>query len=368
MEKAKVSAFQMFVLIVLFEMGSAILLGLGSQAKQDAWIAILFGLGGGVIVFFIYYRLYMYYPDLPLTSYLQKIVGKWPGRFIGFLYIVYFMYQASRILRDFGELLATTIYNNTPLFVINTLMIVTIIYAMHKGFEVLARVGEIFFGIIYLTAILGMLLIVFSGLIHLENLKPILENGLKPVIKTFLRETITFPYGEMIVFTMVLPFFNDKKKVKIVCLGGMILAGINITITTIVNIAVLGVGLFHRATFPLLSTVGRIQIADFIERLDVLFMLYLIIAGFFKIAIYFYAAVAGAADIFQIKNQRKLGFPIGLIVLFGSITIASNIAEFIQEGSMIVPFYLSWPFQIIIPFILLIIAFLRNRKKKTSPA
>jgi spore germination protein KB len=128
------------------------------------------------------------------------------------------------------------------------------------------------------------------------------------------------------------------------------------------------VGLFHRATFPLLSTIGRIQIADFIERLDVLFMLYLIIAGFFKIAIYFYAAMAGAADIFQFKNQRKLGFPIGVIVLFSSITIASNIAEFMKEGLVVVPIYLSWPFQIIIPFILLIIAFLRNRKKKTSPS
>ncbi|MEH7307198.1 GerAB/ArcD/ProY family transporter, partial [Neobacillus drentensis] len=264
MEKAKISATQLFVLIVLFEMGSAILLGLGAKVKQDAWIAILLGLAGGISVFFIYYRLYMYYPDLPLTSYLQKIVGKWLGRFIGVLYITYFIYLASRVLRDFGELLTTTIYNSTPLFVINSLMIITIIYGLHKGFEVLARVGEIFFGIVYFTAILGMLLIVFSGLIHLGNLKPILENGLKPVLKTFLRETITFPFGEMVVFTMLLPFLNDKKKAKFVCVGGMILAGINITITTIINITVLGVDLFYRSTFPLLSTIGRIQIADFI--------------------------------------------------------------------------------------------------------
>ena len=154
-------------------------------------------------------------------------------------------------------------------------MIITIIYAIHKGFEVIARVGEVYFGVVYLTAILGMLLITFSGLIHLGNLKPILENGLKPVIKTFLTQTINFPFGEMVVFTMLLPFVNDKKKVKIVCLSGMILSGINITITVAVNISVLGVYLFSRSTFPLLTTVGKIQIADFIERLDVLFMLYL---------------------------------------------------------------------------------------------
>jgi spore germination protein KB len=364
MEKAKISASQLFVLVVLFEMGSAILVGIASGAKQDAWIVVLFGLVGGVMVFLIYHRLYMYYPDLPLTSYLQEITGKWLGRFIGLLYVVYFIYGASRILRDFGELLTTTIYNSTPLFVINTLMIVTIIYAIHKGFEVIARVGEIYFGIVYFTAILGMLLIVFSGLIHMGNLNPILENGLKPIIKGFLTETINFPFGEMVVFTMLLPFLNDKKKAKIVCLGGMILAGINIIITVVINIAVLGVGLFQHSTFPLLTTIGKIQIADFIERLDVLFMLYLIIGGFFKITLYYYAAVAGAADIFKFANQRKLGFPIGVIVLFASITIASNYPEHIKEGLDVVPIYLHWPFQIIIPFMLLMIAFLRNRKKK----
>ncbi|MFP5113162.1 GerAB/ArcD/ProY family transporter [Bacillaceae bacterium C204] len=368
MEKAKISTTQLFVLVVLFEMGSAILVGIASDAKQDAWLAILLGLAGGIMVFLIYYRLFMYYPDLPLTSYVQEIVGKWLGRVIGGLYIVYFLYTASRVLRDFGELLSSTIYNSTPLFVINTLMIITIIYVIHKGFEVLARVGEIYFGIVYFTAILGMLLIVFSGLIHLGNLKPILENGLKPIIKIFLTQTINFPFGEMVVFTMLLPFVTDKKKAKIVCLSGMILSGINITITIIVDISVLGVGLFSHSTFPLLTTVGKIQIADFIERLDVLFMLYLVIGGFFKISIYFYAAVAGAADIFKIPNQRKIGFPLGLIVLFASVTIASNYSEHIKEGLKVVPIYLHWPFQIIIPSLLLIIAFFRNRKKKKSPA
>jgi spore germination protein KB len=191
---------------------------------------------------------------------------------------------------------------------------------------------------------------------------------LKPVIKTFLTQTINFPFGEMVVFTMLLPFVNDKKKAKIVCLSGMILSGINITITVVVNISVLGVDLFRTSNFPLLTTIGRIQIADFIERLDVLFMLYLIIGGFFKIAIYYYAAVAGAADIFQFKNQRKLGFPLGIIVLFASVTIASNYSEHIKEGLVIVPTYLHWPFQIIIPSMLLMIAVFRNRTKKKSPS
>lgn len=47
MEKAKISLYQLFVLILLFELGSAILVPLAIDAKQDAWLAILSGLIGG---------------------------------------------------------------------------------------------------------------------------------------------------------------------------------------------------------------------------------------------------------------------------------------------------------------------------------
>ncbi|EKN65709.1 spore germination protein [Neobacillus bataviensis LMG 21833] len=365
MEKAKIKASQMFMLVVLFEMGSAILIVPGFSAKQDAWVAILLGLAGGLVLFLVYYQLYKYYPDVPLTSYVQEITGKWIGRLLGLLYIIYFMYFATRVLRDFGELLTTTIYYNTPLIVINSLMMLTIIYGVHKGIEVIARVGELFFAVIYLMAMTGFVLILFSGIIDLGNLQPILEHGWKPVFIAFLGETILRPFGEMIAFTMLLPYLNDQKKVKAACMFGMILAGINVTITAVINVATVGVDLFLRSNFPLLTTIGKIQLANFIERLDVLFMLYLVIGGFFKISLFFYAAVVGATDLFRFKNHQKLSFPIGLIILLSSVTISSNYAEHIKEGIKVVPIYLQWPFQIIIPALLLIIAFFRNRKKKT---
>lgn len=366
MEKAKISAMQFFVLILLFEMGSALLFGLGGAAKQDAWISILLGMGGGLVLFLIYYRLFLYYPNLQPTTYVQHIIGVYPGKVLAVLYILYFIYLSARVLRDFGELLTTTIYTNTPIFIINTLMIFVIIYAVHKGIEVIARVGELYFGLVYFLAISGAVLILVSGLIHIENLQPVLENGWKPIFRTVLTETITFPFGEMITFTMIFPLLNHSKKLLKVGLAAMILSGINITITSVINISALGVNLFERSPFPLLNTVGKIEIADFIERLDVLFMLYLVIGGFFKVTIFFYAAVAGAADLFKFENPGKVCAPIGLMILFASMVIAANYSEHIKEGLQIVPLYLHWPFQIIFPSLLLVIAYFRNRKKDTT--
>ncbi|NRD79331.1 GerAB/ArcD/ProY family transporter [Bacillus sp. BRMEA1] len=368
MEKAKISAKQFFALVVLFEMGSAILVGFPSQLKQDAWIAVILGMVSGIALFFIYYHLFLYYPDLPLTSYVQKIFGKWIGRILAFFYILYFAYIAARVLRDFGELLTTTIYTNTPIFFLMTLLMLSVVYAILKGFEVIARVGELYFGVVYIMAIVGFFLIIFSGLLHLDNLKPILENGWKPVIKTVLKDTLTFPFGEMVVFTMLLPYLKQPKKAKIVCISGMILSGINFTIATIINIATLGVALFARSPYPLLSTISKIELASFIERLDVLFMLYLMIAGFIKVAVFFYAAVIGTTDLFQLKDHRKISFPMGILILLTAMMIAPNYSEHIEEGLRIVPIYLHWPFQIIIPFLLLVVAIIRHKFQQKKAA
>lgn len=357
MDKVKISSFQLFVLVYFFEMGSAILVGIGASANQDAWIVLLLGLISGLLMFHIYYRLFLYYPDIPLTSYIQKLTGKSIGRMLSFIYIIYFIYDASRVIRDFGELLNSTIYTDTPLLVINTLMILTSMYAVTKGLEVLVRVGELYFIIVYLISIAGFILVLFSGLIHLDNLKPILENGYIPVIKSTLRESILYPFGEMIVFSMILPQLNASKKAKKICLLAILLSGINIIITTTINITVLGVDSFIRSPFPLLITIRSIPFG----RLDVFFMLYLVIGGFFKLTLFFYVAVYGVVDLFRFKNPRTPIFPIGLIILLSSIVIASNSPEHFKEGSIVA--YIYYPLEIFIPFLLFIIAHFQNSNK-----
>jgi spore germination protein KB len=89
-------------------------------------------------------------------------------------------------------------------------------------------------------------------------------------------------------------------------------------------------------------------------------MLYLVIGGFFKITLFFYAAVIGVADIFRFKDPPTLSFPIGIVILFASMVIAANSAEHFKEGLIVS--YLYWPVEIIIPIFLLVIAYFQNRK------
>jgi spore germination protein KB len=152
MEKAKIDRIQLFVLIVIFHMN----VNLTSPLASGALFAILY--------FHIYNKLYSYYPTELPSTYLNKIVGNVFGKFINFAYIIYFLFLSARYLRHFGDLLLTVAYQGTPLVVVNTMMIILVIYASKQGIEVIARTALLSIPIVYLIFIFLLVVLPFSDI------------------------------------------------------------------------------------------------------------------------------------------------------------------------------------------------------------
>ncbi|KON90340.1 hypothetical protein AF332_16485 [Sporosarcina globispora] len=365
MEKAKISAIQLFALMFLFEMGTAVIISYGIDAKKDSWLAIMLGMCVGIILFFIYYFLFRQYPNLPLTGYTRKIFGKYLGWIIGLLYIIFFLYITVHNIRSFGELLLSSTMPKTPLLALIILMLLAICYVLYLGIEVLGRTAEVFIVILILLGLTGNLFIFFSGNVDLHNLQPFLENGWKPILKTAFLETSSFPFGQMVVFTMLLPYLNRPESMKKVWLFALILSGLVLCWTASLNIAVLGTENVERSTFPLLSTIGKVDLFEFIQRLDVIVVFTLLITVFFKASIFFYCALIGIVDLFKLKNHQQIILPIGCILIFWSMSLASNFSEHIGE-SRYVDSYITVYFHIIIPLLMLVVTLIRNRFKKND--
>ncbi|WP_264484557.1 spore germination protein [Brevibacillus borstelensis] len=139
----------------------------------------------------------------------------------------------------------------------------------------------------------------------------------------------------------------------------MIVSGIILSLITALEISVLGADLVQRSTFPLLITLSKVDIANFLQRLDALVVFTLIIVNFFKISIFYYSAVIGAADLFKVDKLRSLILPIGVIILFSSMNIAGSHAEHSVEGD----FYLKYTLELfvtVIPLFLLVGSFIRR--------
>ncbi|SEN16101.1 GerAB/ArcD/ProY family transporter [Lihuaxuella thermophila] len=363
MENARINVYQLFCLIILLELGSAVIVGLGIKAKQDAWIAVLVGLIGGLLLFLVYGSLHRQFPDLPLTGIIQRILGKFLGWPVAFIYVIYFLYIAARVLRDMSVMIVVAWLDRTPLTILTGMSVLAICYVLHHGIGVLAKTGEFFCPFYLFSILLSLLLILFSGLVNLENLRPVAEDW-KRIFVTAYPLILTFPFGEMIVFTMLLPYVRQPKAAVKTGLLAMIFSALILSAAIVMDIATVGENVVGRAPFPFLATLGKVDIAEFLQRIDIIAVFILIVGGFFKVAIFFYVALMGISSLFQVKKPSRLVYPMGTILFFLSLIIASNFSEHIQEGLAIVPWVVHLPLQVGVPLFLWMLSLLTKRFNK----
>lgn len=85
------------------------------------------------------------------------------------------------------------------------------------------------------------------------------------------------------------------------------------------------------------------NVLNFLQRLDAIAISVLIICVFFKITIFFYAAVIGATDIFKIKKRGYVIGILSLIILGNSILMVNNTVQHLDIGLRFFPIYILTP-------------------------
>lgn len=219
---------------------------------------------------------------------------------------------------------------------------------------------------LFLVSTTGLTLILTSGNVDLQNLRPVLEEGWFTILKQSIPGTVVFPFGEVIVFLMLFPYVDKPQQVKKTVITGLLISGCFIAFIMMINVSVLGADLFTRTQYPLLTTSQLIEGKAFLERLDALFLVTAIVGGFFRIGLFLYATLIGAATLFGIPSYRKLIIPVGMVMFICSLAMASNNVEFNYTGSRIVRYYVQIPILVIFPLILLLVGWIQEKKKSAS--
>ena len=364
MNQQKISALQLFYVIVGFELGTAIILGLGAEAKQDAWLVIVIGMLSSLIMMGVFIQLSEYYPDDTLVSMIPKIIGKYLSYPVIIIYICYFIYLAARACRDFGELIVSTILVETPIVVVIGSFMVLMIYCLRGGVETFGRMGEVVFPIYMISLVLIWILLISVEGFNLKNLTPVLGNGIKPILKEVYPGVINFPFGETIIIMMFFPFLNNKRIIRKVGMSVILGGGLLLTLNLIFILSVLGPEVYGTDFFPLLTATRMVSIADFLERFDALIILMMVTGVFFKVGGWTFGAAIAISQLFKIDHTKSVILGLGTIIPPLSLLIATDFVEHLEIGlDYFVP-YFHVPLQIIVPVILLCIAFIR---KKVNP-
>jgi spore germination protein KB len=359
---SQISQRQLASMIILFEIGSSPLFLLASEAKHDAWISVIIAMLCGLAILALFnLPIQKQEPDKDLVEISRLYLGPFFGYTVSIAFAAYFLYASMRNVREFGDLTIMYLLPGTPISVIMFVLVFTSGYAIYKGVEVFFRVAEFLLPLVLIVYFLMYLAFVTTGLFNLERLMPVLEKGLKPVISAGIPEVISFPFGEVSVFLMYWKYMENKDRMTSVSLTAYCLAGVFITLSTVVLIAVLG-PLAGIGGIPMMMAASMVQITRFIERMDPLVILLLYTGVIMKQTAYYFGTVLAVSSMTRIP-YRRLVIPVGML-LYAISFIYRSLMQHVWIGFQYNIKYQFPIFTIYLPIVLWLVMKIRGKQEK----
>ncbi|XEC95558.1 GerAB/ArcD/ProY family transporter [Paenibacillus tarimensis] len=136
LENGKIGVRQFMILVILFSVGTSILLApslLASEAKQDAWIAGILGVGVGLLSVWLYNTLGNLFPNKTLVEYSEEILGKWIGKAISLVFFIFIFTLTALVLRNLGDFMTTQIMPETPIEFLHIIFFIYCYYGNSFG-------------------------------------------------------------------------------------------------------------------------------------------------------------------------------------------------------------------------------------------
>ena len=363
MEKAKyqISKSQFFFIAVFYIFADDIIRGIYAQKlKQDIWISIIASALLSVIILACYFLLYKTSNKGEFAAIIKENVGR-PIAFVLFvLYGFYFAFLTFLGLRDIAEVITIFMIHDFPVYVAGIAILAVVIYGLYHGIEAFARTTSILFFVQMTVFVFFSVLILISNRSRFEYFLPIAENGLIPFIKPTLYSAYAAPFGKLFVLLIIYQFVLEKEKSYRYGYYAILYTGLLLLLISVYNIIILGPEAMILDIRPSLRISKRIDIVFFIQRLDLLVINSLIIMSFVKVWVLLFGARYLLADAFKIKNGNKIPFVLSILIVIALMFFAKNYITFLDFRQTIIIPYVNLTFEIIIPFLLIIIAIIRK--------
>jgi len=360
MEQIKITNHQFFSLIALYSIGGSIIVISATAAgiaNHDAWLSALLLPVYSVPLLWLYWFLGSRHPGMTLIGIVNKILGKWIG-LIPSVGVIFFCFLVTgHVINDIGKFIAIEAMPETPEYVIDAVFMIVIVIAVLYGIETIARSSELFLYFVAILFLAAMILVLPN--IRIENLQPVLENGIIPVFKgsLVLANISLFP---MFLVLMIYPsVFPDIAKARVTLFKGFLFAALLATIAVIVPVLVLGGKMTASFQFPSFYLAKEINVGVIFTRLEFIIALTWIVTQYYAGLIYFYSCVTALSELLGLSDHKRIAVPMGFI-----ISTISDVA--LPDGIYHLTWHtLAWPpfimtFAVVLPIVLLIVFFIKK--------
>ncbi len=345
----KISKFQLYCMMVIMTSPIAFLQApkrLINLVDNNAWLPAFASIIPGILIILLFTKL-IEKSQRPFPLMLEEHLGKIAGKILGFVYIGFFILVSSYALRLFVDFIEVYVQPATPISVITAMMLLGSFVSLRAGLTAMGRICEI-------TVYIGLtftLIILVTAIINYpdwENLMPVGYMSLENFgIATWSASTV----WSRIIPVLTIAYFMDKKNdISPVLFKAIATSVCLIGFTTIATLLTYGALSSKLLTYPTFAFVRLIQIGEFVQHLDIIFVGIWILGIYSTLFITWFMTCFTAQQVFGLREYRFLAAPTSLIIGIMSIIISSNIIEF-RVVTMLIINWIYFAAFIIIPFI-----------------
>ncbi|AIQ50519.1 GerAB/ArcD/ProY family transporter [Paenibacillus sp. FSL R7-0331] len=352
MGKEIIPAGQSISIVILFIIGSSLFMGTSGESGNSSWIAIILAVLLTIPLMLIYARLHVLFPGKNLYDMLIAVFGGFIGRMFSCLYIWYTLHLGSLVLRNYGEFSKTVALTSTPMLAPMLIVGLLCIWVVNAGLEVVGRSAK--FLLLFTLAVIIVVQLLSIPKFEYQHMKPLLDSGWGPVMQD-VAGSFTFPFAEIVVFLGAFTVLPRKGSAARVLISGVTISGVIIIGVTVRNLLVLGPEILSSLYFPAYVAVSRINVGDFLTRIEGSSAIIFITSLFIKVSLCLYVTCQGIARVFKLESYRSVVLQTGLIMVCMADFIYKDITQMQYFAYHIYKIY-ALPFQVFIPLLLWITA------------
>jgi spore germination protein len=325
-----------------------------AAGTPDVWISVILGAFVSMAAGLIIARLSQRFPGQTFFQYSVSITGRPVALILGLVIIVYFLCVASYELRTMQEVTVFFLLEGTPAWAIAMLFMWIALYLCRGGINALSRMSRliaplaatIFFGVCLLS------LKVFD----LDNLRPVLGEGLGPVWRGVKPTALAYTAGEALLFLVA--FMDKPKQAGRVLVTGTLISMIFYMFAVVMTIGAFSVDGVVTRTWPFIDLIRSFEVNLLFERFESLLLVIWIMQIFCTFCISFYGAALGVSQLFKLKLDHCLFLllPVAYFITQGTQNINNLFAMGTGLGNIAIILFGM------LPLPLLIIAYFRRAR------
>ena len=284
------------------------------EANSDMWLATLLATLQGIAIMMITVRVQRRTPTLNVMEQAGLLFGKWAGRALGLLIILFF-------LGAYGSVMITFVYHLMDYFLPEMPILIFVIvgtlvgaYAIRFGLEVIARMALV--GL--LSIICLNLLILFGAMSEFDvrELLPLFENGFVNTVKASRHNDTDWAMATMMA-AIILPQVKQPKVWKRSAPLGILIGGCTVMLWPILEAGVLSPEVTGQYIVACMQLARSAEIGQFIHRYEMIMIAFFATSALVQIMISLLAASIAAAHVFHLKDYRPMIIPIALLFAAG---------------------------------------------------